>query len=368
MENRDKVIIRTSILGIVANLFLAAFKLVIGLITNSIAVLLDAVNNTTDVLSSVITIVGTKLAGRLPDKKHPLGHGRIEYISAMFVAALVLYAGVTSLIESVKKIINPEAPDYSVISLVIIAVAVLVKFFLGRYVKKTGERVNSGALEASGQDASFDAIISLSVLISAIIFMTTGFSLEAYVGVLISAFIIRAGIEILTDTIDELLGKRADPELTRKIKALINEEPEVYGTYDLIINNYGPDKNYVSVHVELPDTMTVDKVDVITRRLQHKLFKEMGIILTGVGVYSHNTNNDEAARLRNEVQEFVLSHEYALQMHGFYVDFESRMMRFDVVFSFSKNPNIGYKELSEEMKAKYPDFDIHIAADVDMTD
>ena len=151
--SRDKVIIRTSIIGILANVMLAAFKAVIGLASNSIAVILDAVNNLSDALSSIITIVGTKLAGKLPDKKHPLGYGRIEYLSAMIVSGIVLYAGITSAVESVKKIIHPEKPDYSVTSLVIIAVAVGVKIILGRFVKAQGEKVHSGSLIASGSDA-----------------------------------------------------------------------------------------------------------------------------------------------------------------------------------------------------------------------
>ena len=176
--NRDQVIIRTSILGILTNVMLAAFKAVIGIISNSIAVTLDAVNNLSDALSSIITIAGTKLAGKLPDKKHPLGYGRIEYLSAMIVSGIVLYAGITSAVESVKKILHPEKPDYSVISLVIIAVAVMVKIVLGRYVKAQGERVNSGSLEASGSDAMFDAVLSGSVLLSAIVFKMSGLSLD----------------------------------------------------------------------------------------------------------------------------------------------------------------------------------------------
>ena len=152
--NRDQVIIRTSIIGIIANVFLAGFKAAVGLVSNSIAVILDAVNNLSDALSSVITIVGTKLAGKKPDKKHPLGYGRIEYLSAMIVAAIVLYAGITSFVESVKKIIHPEEPDYSVVSLVIIGAAVVVKLLLGSYVKKKGKEVNSGSLIASGSDPS----------------------------------------------------------------------------------------------------------------------------------------------------------------------------------------------------------------------
>ena len=160
--DRNKVIIRTSIIGIIANIFLAAFKAAVGLAANSIAVVLDAVNNLSDALSSIVTIIGTRLANKLPDRKHPLGHGRIEYLSAMLVSALVLYAGITALIESVKKIITPEEADYSMVSLIVIASAVIVKILLGRYVKAQGEKVNSGSLIASGSDATFDAILSAS--------------------------------------------------------------------------------------------------------------------------------------------------------------------------------------------------------------
>lgn len=232
---------------------------------NSIAVTLDAVNNLSDALSSIITVIGTKLAGKLPDRKHPLGYGRIEYISAMIVSGIVLYAGITSEVESVKKIIHPEKPDYSIISLVIIAVAVIVKIILGRYVKVKGEQVNSGSLVASGSDAMFDAILSGSVLVSAIIYMLSGLSLEAYVGVIIAGFIIKAGIEMMIETLNEILGVRADKEKTDRIKELLSDEPEVRGAYDLIMYNYGPDKDFASVHLELPDTLTAKEIDKLTR-------------------------------------------------------------------------------------------------------
>ena len=302
-QSRDKVIIRTSIIGILTNVFLASFKAVIGLISNSIAVTLDAVNNLSDALSSIITIVGTKLAGKLPDKKHPLGHGRIEYLSAMIVSGIVLYAGITSTVESVKKIIHPEKPDYSVISLVFIAVAVIVKIILGRYVKIKGEQVNSGSLIASGADAMFDAILSASVLASAIIFMLSGFSLEAYVGLIISGFIIKAGIEMMIETINDILGVRVDKEKTDKIKNLLTEEPYVRGAYDLIMYNYGPDKYFASVHLELPDTMTAREIDKLTRKLEKKVYKETGVVLAGVGLYSYNTGNDEASEIQKDIRE-----------------------------------------------------------------
>ena len=190
---REKTIVKTSLVGILTNLLLVGFKAFVGLVSNSIAVILDAVNNLSDALSSVVTIIGAKLGAKQPDKKHPLGYGRIEYLSSMIVAALVLYAGITSLVESIKKIIHPEAADYSTVAIFIISVAIAVKLVLGMYVKRQGKKVNSGALSASGSDALFDAVLSASVLASAIIFLVSGVSLEAYVGVVIAGFIIKAG-------------------------------------------------------------------------------------------------------------------------------------------------------------------------------
>ena len=365
---RDQLIVRTSIIGIVANLFLAAFKAAVGLLSHSIAVTLDAVNNLSDALSSVITIIGTKIANRQPDKKHPLGHGRTEYLSAMIVAAIVLYAGVTSLVESIKKIIRPETPDYSVVSLIIIASAVVVKLLLGRYVKAQGQKANSGALIASGEDARFDAILSASVLASAVIFLLTGLSLEAWVGVVISGFIIKSGIEMMIETLDDIIGHRADADLTQKIRRLLNEEPEVRGAYDLFLDNYGPDRNYATVHLELPDVMTVEEVDRLTRRVQGKVFKETGVILTGVGVYSYNTADDEAAHIRNEIMHIVMEHEWALQLHGFYIDIPGKEMRFDVVMSFDIPHSEGIKIISDEIKAKYPDYEPLVVPDIDISD
>lgn len=367
-EQRDRIIVRTSAIGISVNVLLAVFKAAVGLASHSIAVVLDAVNNLSDALSSIITIVGTKLSGKLPDRKHPLGYGRIEYLSAMIVAGIVLYAGITALVESVKKIIHPETPEYGTISLVIIAVAVVVKIVLGKYVKAQGKKVNSGALIASGSDALFDAVLSFSVLLSAIVFLLFKISLEAYVGAVISGFIIKAGLEMMSETVNEILGQRPDKETTAKIKRLLAEEPGVRGAYDLILYNYGPDKNLASVHLELPDTMTVEEVDRLTRKLERRIYRETGVILAGVGVYSCNTGNPEAKRLLDKVREMVLSHKWALGLHGFYVDFEEKKMRFDVVMSFDISPQDGLKILYEEINRAYPDYDIFILPDIDVSD
>ncbi|MBO4729239.1 MAG: cation transporter [Spirochaetaceae bacterium] len=367
-KERETIIVQTSVIGILTNIMLVVFKMIVGILSNSIAVILDAVNNLSDALSSVITIVGAKLAGKAPDRKHPLGYGRIEYLTSMTVAAIVLYAGITSLVESIKKIIHPEKAEYSVVLVVIIAVAVIVKLLLGTFVKKRGQSVNSGALVASGSDALFDAILSASVLASALFYMFFHVSLEAFVGVAIAVFIIKAGMEMLIETLDDILGKRADKELVLKVKKLINEEETVRGAYDLIINNYGPNKNIASVHVELPDTMTVDEVDNLTRRLEERIYKETAVILTGVGVYSYNTKNDQAAEIRNNVQKIVTSHDYVLQMHGFYLDIQNKKMRFDVVLSFVVSFKEAVETIKKEVKQAYPEYEVTVTTDVDVSD
>ena len=365
---REKIIVKTSIIGIVTNIFLAAFKAAVGLLSNSIAIILDAVNNLSDALSSVITIIGAKLAGKLPDKKHPLGYGRVEYLSSMLVSALVLYAGITALIESIKKIIHPEEANYSGLTLVILVVAIIAKLMLGKYVKTKGEQVNSGALVASGSDASFDAILSASVLASALLYLCCHISLEAYVGIAISLVIIKAGIGMLKDTMNDILGQRPEAELVKQVKEIIQSEPQVHGVYDLLINNYGPNKNYASLHLELDDTLTVAQVDELTRKIENAVYRQTGIILTGVGVYAFNTSNQEVAQMRNAVQKIVLSHDWALQMHGFYLDTAHKKLQFDVVLSFEVERHQALSTLTQEVQAAYPDYTVQITPDVDIVD
>ncbi|WP_029201719.1 cation diffusion facilitator family transporter [Oribacterium sp. NK2B42] len=368
-QSRDSVIVRTSILGIVANVFLATFKAIVGVLSNSIAIVLDAVNNLSDAMSSVITIAGTKLAGRKPDRKHPLGYGRLEYLSATIISVIVLYAGVTSFVESVKKILSPEKADYSTVTLVIVAAAVVVKILLGRYVKSVGEKVNSDALIASGTDATLDSIISASTLVAAAIYMTLGISLEAWLGAIISIVIIKSGIEMLRDTVSQILGERADASFTKAIKATIASFPEVNGAYDLLLHAYGPDTYVGSVHIEIPDTMTAGEIDRLTRNIRREVYKKHKVMLEGVSVYSINTKDDNAHAMMETCRNIVMSHEYVLQMHGFYVDEETKNISFDMVLSFkANNKDEIFKEVSDRIRKVYPDYTLTIALDTDFSD
>ena len=368
-ESREKTIVRTSVIGIIANVFLAGFKAVVGLMANSIAIVLDAVNNISDAGSSLITIIGTKLAGREPDKKHPFGYGRIEYLSAMIISVIVLYAGITSFVESVKQIIHPETPDYSAVSLVIVAGAVAVKILLGRYVKGVGKKVNSDSLINSGEDATLDSVISASTLVAAGIFLLFHVSLEAWLGAVISLVIIKSGIEMLRDTISRILGERNDPELAKGIRETVMSFPDVQGAYDLVLNNYGPDTWNGSVHIEVPDTYSADRLDQLLREIMMKVLAEHHVVLTAIGVYSVNTKDEEIIRTKRQVEEILLSREHVTQMHGFYLMKDQKTMRFDIVVSFdAKDRRAVYREAVEAVQQAFPDYQLQAAMDTDFSE
>lgn len=368
-RSRDRQIVKTSVIGILANVFLAAFKFVIGTISGSIAITLDAVNNLSDAASSVITIVGTKLAAKPADKKHPFGYGRIEYLSAMIISVIVLYAGVTSLRESVEKIIHPEQAEYAAVSLFIVAAAVVVKILLGRYFISAGKRVNSDSLVNSGKDASLDSVISASTLVAAFIFLLSGVSLESWLGAIISAVIIKSGIDMLSETLSEILGERADADLAKEIKATVLKFDGVSGVYDLVLNNYGPDCYNGSLHIEVPDTYSADKIDDLIRNITAEVFAKEQVILTAVGVYSLNTRDKDVIRTREKVRELVFSEPYVLQMHGFYLVKNEKKIRFDLVVSFdSPNRLETYRNAIQKVKEAYPDYEIISVMDTDFAE
>ena len=368
MENsniREQQITRTSVIGIVANLFLALFKAAVGLLSSSIAIVLDAVNNLTDALSSVITILGVKLAKRRPDEKHPFGYGRIEYFSAVLIAAIVLAAGATSLIESVKKIIEPESPDYSAVTLVIVAVAVVVKLLLGRYVKAQGEKYNSEALVASGSDASFDAIISASTLVGALINLLFKLNLDGIIGAVIAVFILKAGLEMLLDSVNDIMGSRPDSEITRQIRECVEAVPGVLGAYDLILHNYGPDSAIGSIHVEVPADTDGRSLHRLTLTVQNAVLQRFHVFLT-VGFYAVETARQADF---DRINAAAMSHPGVLGTHGVYFDDEKKLLSFDALVDFTVRDKAALcKALQTELAPAFPGYTIVVNFDTNYTD
>jgi cation diffusion facilitator family transporter len=365
--NRNQEIIRTSVLGIIINLMLAGFKVVVGILSGSIAIVLDAVNNVSDAFSSIITIISTKLASKKPDHKHPYGYGRVEYLSALVISLIIIYAGITSFVEAVKSIFHPSIPTYTTVGLVIIFVAVLAKFSMGMYVKRTGERVNSGSLIASGEDSRMDSMISASTLVAALLFIWTNIDISSYLAVVISIMIIKAGYEIAASTISSILGERPDKELTNQIKKLVMTFHEVHGVYDLFLNNYGPNKNVASLHIEVDDTMTADEIDELQRRIEDKIYDETHVFVTAISVYAYNTKDDEAKHLYKEIRKIVMSVEHVIQMHGFFV--QGNEIRFDIVIDFNCDDREAlYKRIVQDIQERYPDYKFTTTLDSDISD
>ena len=368
-HNREKTVVKTSIISICANLVLVGFKTTVGFLSNSIAIITDAINNLSDALSSIVTIIGTKLAGKAPDKKHPYGYGRIEYITSLIVSAIVLYAGITAFVESVKKIITPEEVDYNIATLIILIAGIIVKFALGLYVKKKGRAVKSDSLVASGTDAFNDAILSISVLASAIIYMIFNINLEAYVGALVSIFILKAGMELVKESIDNVLGTRIESSLAKSIKKEVLKEKDVKGAFDLVLNDYVPDKYLGSIHIEVNDTLTVADIDKISRHITKQVSQKYGVILHTIGVYSINTKDKSIIEAKKKVEKIVFAYKEILQMHGFYLDIKDKTLSFDIIIDFkAKDREKIYQDIYDAAQKEFKDYKITITLDVDVSD
>ena len=366
--NREKLIVRTSLAGILANLGLVGAKATIGFIAGSISVIMDAVNNLTDALSSLITIIGTKLAGKKPDRKHPYGHGRIEYVTTLIIAVIILVAGGTAIYESILSLINGEKATYSDLSLIIISIAILVKVGLGIFYRKMGKKANSEALKASGVDALFDALLSLATLLGAIVARYAGVAIEGYLGIVIGLFILKSGIEILAGSLSNILGKRTDEKTTLAIKQLVNSFPEVIGAYDLILHDYGPNKSIGSIHIEVRDDLTAKEIHPLSRKISQAVYEKYGIILT-VGIYAQNESNPEIKCIRKDLYELVKQFPSIKQIHGFYVDIDLKMITFDIIVDFKDEDAEGVKNsLIEKMSALHPDYQYSIILDDDFSD
>lgn len=370
---RDAAIVRTSIVGIVANVLLAGFKAAIGTITGSIAITLDAVNNLSDAGSSVITIVGTKLAGREPDREHPFGYGRIEYLTTIIISVIVMVAGLESLKESVSRIIAPETASYDTVSLLIVAVAVAAKVALGRYFIAQGKKLGSSSLVASGTDASMDSVISASTLVAALIYLATGLGIEAWLGAVIAVVIIKSGIDILREALSKILGERSEAELAHAVKKTVNAVPGVLGAYDLVLTDYGPDRYLASVHIEVAEDTTAREIDRMTREVTERVFCETGVILVAVGVYSANDDTGPDTRaIAATLAEIVAADPALLQYHGLYVDEGQHTARFDLVVSFDVPAGTSRHEVWErslgEMRRRFPAYAFTSTMDSDLSD
>ncbi len=365
-STREKKIIQTSIIGILANLLLVGVKATIGFIAHSSSIISDAINNLSDAMSSLVTAIGTKLSNKRPNKKHPFGYGRIEYLTASIVAALIIFAGGTAIYESVMSLVNQEVPEYSVVSLVVIGIAVAVKVALGLFFRYRGKKLESGALKNSGTDALFDAILSTSTLIAAIVSHFSSVHLEGYAGILIGLFIVRSGIVAMKESLSPILGERIDDVFARDLKAVICSHPGVHGAYDLIVNSYGADRKIGSVHIEVDDKMTASEIYALEREIQTYCYNEHHIIMT-VGIYASNDSSPLGKEIKEKAKKLVGEEKDVIQWHGFYYDEEREIVSFDIIVSFDskEDQNEIASRIQKTLEAEYPKLRILVNLDQD---
>ena len=316
---RNRIIRNTSILGIVANLLIAGIKVVLGLLTSSVAIVSEGVNNAGDVLTSVLTMVGTKLAAKHPDAKHPFGYGRLEYLTALVIAVIILVSGVEMLIESVKLVFRPEPLEVSYLALGIVAGSAVLKFALGLYTIAMGRKANSSALEAVGIDCRNDAFGSAITIVACVVFLVTGVSIDAYAGIVISALIVKSGVGVLKGTIAELLGRPGEAELARRLYRRIRETKGIENAADMMLHNYGPDAWSGSVNVEMDHDLSVGEAYGILHALQLAIMHEEKVTMV-FGVYAVDRDHEESKAVRNAVLEFVKRREYVKSFHAIYLE------------------------------------------------
>ncbi len=368
-DKRHRIIVRAGIIGIIFNLVLAILKVVAGFLAGSIAIIADAANSLSDCLSSIVTIVTSYFARRAPDKQHPLGHGRSEYMGTLVVGGIIGYIGITAGIEAAKKIIAPTDPEYSTVTLIVVICAILTKVFLSLYMLAAGKKAKSDTLIASGKDAFSDVLISSSTLLAIAAYYFLGLNIEPYLALLISLLIIRTGYGILRETTSQLLGERADRGIARRIRNTINAIENVEGAYDLVLHDYGPTTIIASVNIEVPCTMTAPELDDLSREIRRKVYKKHHVVMSSVGIYSINTKDAETRDLYHQMQALLEEYPDVIELHGFHLDKTDKTISCDIIIDFSaENRQELFAEIKKAAVEKFAGYQLEMVLDADLVD
>ena len=351
----------SGLVGIFCNVILFALKLFSGLMTGAVSIMADAFNNLSDAASSVVTLIGFYMAGKPADLDHPYGHGRIEYLSGLFVSAAILLTGVELMKSSVDKILHPEALSFSVSSVVILVISILLKLWMSRFNYKVGRRIDSEAMKATGADSLSDCVSTSAVLLGVVIAMLTGRNFDGWFGAVVALFVCFAGFSAAKDTIQPLLGQAPDPELVKQIRERVMQEDKILGVHDLIIHDYGPGRRTISLHAEISYKEDIleahDMIDNVERNLMEEFQCDATIHMDPV------VNDDEELnQMKIRVEEAVTEENPEWKIHDF------RMVRgqthtnliFDLVIQPEELTRAG--EIEKRIKDKIHTMDSHFYA------
>ena len=313
---RGKYAMLSSITGIIVNILLSVFKLIIGIIANSMSIISDALNNVSDAGSSIITMIGFKMSQKKVDSDHPWGHGRMEYITALFVDILIILVGFELLQSSVDKIIHPELPNISNITIILLVVAILAKLWLFLFYRKIAKKINSAAIKGTAYDSISDSISTLAVLISAIVARFAEISIDGYVSLLVSIFILITGIKAIKEIIDLLLGQKPDPEYVNAIEEFAKKYDTIEGIHDIMVHDYGPGRKIVSFHAEVPANSDICRAHDIIDQMEQDILQEFGCITT-IHMDPIVVDNEEINKMKQDVEKIVKQINENYSIHDF---------------------------------------------------
>lgn len=363
--SREKLIIRTSGIGIAINLVLAVVKILVGVATSSIAILSEGVNSLTDALSSTLAFIGTKLSKKHPDEKHPFGYGRIEYLTGLTVSILIIVTGFEMLTGSIQLVIHPEELSISYVSLAIVAVSAVIKFCLGGYTIKVGRKTESSALQAVGLECRNDSFGSIITIISALVFLLLGYSLDAYAGILISLLIIKAGIGVLSETLSEIIGRPGEHEMAKKLYHEIRKTPGIVAAADMMLHNYGPERWSGSVNLEIDHNKTVGEIYSFLHALQLRIMHEYGVTLV-FGIYAVDNEHEEIRAVRKVIADFVKNHAHVESFHAVYIDDSEQKLYCDFIVDYALlDWNALNQEFKEYFQKYYPQMQVDLTIETE---
>ena len=351
IEEREKVGTKASVVGIVTNAALFGLKFILGSMMRSVAVIADGFNNLSDAASSIVSLIGFKVAGKKPDAKHPFGYGRIEYIAALVVSFLILTTGLSVIKDSFANIIKPESLSVTLAGFIGLGISIVAKIVLGLYTKRLGKKIDSISLIASGTDALNDVVVTFATVISMVVFMIFKVNIDGYIGCVVAFFIIKAGIEVVTDALGPLLGQPADKEVVDKIEEIILSGEGIVGVHDLVVHNYGPGRIFASAHAEIPSDCDLLRMHDIIDQIETKIFKEINVEIT-IHFDPIDVNNDNLARMREKVAEIVNNIDSTLKFHDFRMvsGHTHTNLIFDIVYPY--NCKLKEEEVLEKIDEK----------------
>ncbi|KGK88855.1 cation diffusion facilitator family transporter [Clostridium sp. HMP27] len=360
-----------SIIGIVVNAILFGVKLAVGIVSGSISVTADAFNNLSDTTSSIITMLGFKLASKPADEEHPFGHGRIEYLSGLIVSFMVLLVGFEFVKSSYSRIINPTPVKFEIIPFILIVLSVFTKVWLSRFNKYIGKTINSSALQASSMDALGDVFTSSCVALSLLLSKWIAFPIDGYIGMLVSLFILYSGYSLIKDTLDPLLGTAPDSDLVEKITSSLLSYEYITGTHDLIIHNYGPNKFIATVHAEVPQDISIVKIHDVIDRAEKEISEKLNVVLV-VHMDPINTNDEEVNYAKSEVESIITKYSMIKSLHDFRMvgEGDTKNLIFDIVVCYTQKLTDQFIEeikssLNKDIKNIHPHYNAIITIDRD---